>query len=78
MQVWQWVRYGAVLDDGRRLTADKVALVVQEELDKLRQQVRCSLSLILFLFSFSLLSSKVFLRGVGGAGQAQAAGAVTL
>lgn len=38
-QVWQWVRYGAVLDDGQRLTADRACLVVQEELDGLRQQV---------------------------------------
>jgi malate synthase len=37
--VWQWVRHGATLDDGQPLTTDRVALVIQEELDKLRQQV---------------------------------------
>ncbi|GAB4822366.1 hypothetical protein N2152v2_009412 [Parachlorella kessleri] len=37
-QVWQWLRYGVTLDDGQRLTGDRVALIIQEELDKLRQQ----------------------------------------
>jgi malate synthase len=38
-QVWQWVRHGAVLDDGQRLTLDRVALVVLEELDAARRAV---------------------------------------
>jgi len=38
-QVWQWVRHGAVLDDGARLTRDRAAVVVLEELDSLRREV---------------------------------------
>ncbi|KAI7842680.1 hypothetical protein COHA_003611 [Chlorella ohadii] len=37
--VWQWVRYGVRLDDGQPLTADRVCMEVQRELDELRQQV---------------------------------------
>jgi malate synthase len=37
--VWQWVRYGVRLDDGQALTADRVCVEVQRELDDLRQQV---------------------------------------
>lgn len=43
--VWQWVRYGVRLDDGQPLTADRVCMEVQRELDELRQQVGlCCLS----------------------------------
>ncbi|KAL4427703.1 hypothetical protein ABPG75_001792 [Micractinium tetrahymenae] len=37
--VWQWLRYGATLDDGQRLTADRVNMLIQAELDGLRKQV---------------------------------------
>ena len=37
--VWQWLRYGATLDDGQPLSVDRVNLVIQEELDALRGQV---------------------------------------
>ena len=37
--VWQWVRYGVRLDDGQALTADRVCVEIQRELDELRQQV---------------------------------------
>lgn len=40
VQVWQWVRFGVRMDDGQPLTLDRVNLIVQEELDKLRQQAR--------------------------------------
>lgn len=33
------MRYGAVLDDGQRLTRDRAALVILEELDVLRREV---------------------------------------
>ena len=39
MQVWQWIRYRAILDDGKPLTRDRVAVVVQQELDALRRHV---------------------------------------
>ena len=38
-QVWQWVKYGAAMDDGQRLTRDKAAMIILEELDKVRQEV---------------------------------------
>ena len=36
-QVWQWVRHGAKLADGRKITADLVVQTVKEELDKLKE-----------------------------------------
>ncbi len=36
-QVWQWVRHGARLDDGRQVTAELVRQTMAEELDKLRR-----------------------------------------
>lgn len=39
MQVWQWVKYRAKLDDGKLLTRDRVAQVIQHELDNLRALV---------------------------------------
>ena len=38
-QVWQWVRHGASLTDGRRVTPDLVRAVTSEELDKLRSML---------------------------------------
>ncbi len=35
-QVWQWVRHGARLEDGREITADLVGRTMAEELEKLR------------------------------------------
>ena len=35
-QVWQWVRHGALLPDGRKVTAELVRELEREELDKLR------------------------------------------
>ncbi|MEM7309411.1 MAG: malate synthase A [Planctomycetota bacterium] len=35
-QVWQWVRHGAQLDDGRVVTAELAKTVLGEEMDKLR------------------------------------------
>ena len=38
-QVWQWVRFGARLDDGQTVTAAMVAKLTEEELEKIRQMV---------------------------------------
>src|SRR5215472_5404965 len=38
-QVWQWVRHGAKLDDGRPVTPDLVKSVIAEELEKMRARV---------------------------------------
>jgi malate synthase len=38
-QVWQWVRHGAQLDDGRTITADLVRGLIDEEVGKLQLQV---------------------------------------
>ena len=35
-QVWQWIRHGAQLDDGRTVTESLVREVMSEEMDKLR------------------------------------------
>jgi malate synthase len=35
-QIWQWVRHGAALDDGRPVTAELVRAIEEEELAKLR------------------------------------------
>jgi malate synthase len=34
--VWQWVRHGAVLSDGRRVTRDQVRSVIAEQKAKLK------------------------------------------
>src|SRR5690606_9947176 len=34
-QLWQWIRHGAKLDDGRPVTRDLYTRIRQEELDKL-------------------------------------------
>lgn len=38
-QVWQWVRHGAVLDDGRIVTRDLVQAIMVQELASVRQEV---------------------------------------
>lgn len=38
-QVWQWVRHGAKLDDGRSVSAALVRALIPEELGKIRGQV---------------------------------------
>jgi malate synthase len=38
-QLWQWVRHGSVLDDGRPVTLDLVRQVMREELGKIRAEV---------------------------------------
>ncbi|HKU94028.1 MAG TPA: malate synthase A, partial [Vineibacter sp.] len=38
-QVWQWVRHGQKLDDGRVITKELVRQIVREELDKVKAQV---------------------------------------
>jgi malate synthase len=38
-QMWQWVRHGAKLSDGRTVTPELVRQAAAEELDKLRQQL---------------------------------------
>ena len=38
-QVWQWLRHGAVLDDGRPVTRGLVRTILQRELDGWRQRV---------------------------------------
>ncbi len=35
-QVWQWVRHGARLKDGREVTSELVRRTIAEELDRLR------------------------------------------
>jgi malate synthase len=38
-QVWQWIRHGAKLNDGRPVTADLVRRIIPEELEKARKQI---------------------------------------
>ena len=38
-QVWQWVKHGAALSDGRRVTPQLVREAMAEEIEKLRQQL---------------------------------------
>jgi malate synthase len=35
-QVWQWVRYGAKMTDGRPITPELVQQVIREEMDHLQ------------------------------------------
>jgi len=35
-QVWQWIRHGAVLPDGRKITVELARTLLQEEMDKVR------------------------------------------
>lgn len=36
-QVWQWLRYGSTLSDGRKVTADLVRETIAQQLDKVRK-----------------------------------------
>jgi malate synthase len=36
-QIWQWIRHGVRLDDGREVTAAVVAAILSEEMDTLRE-----------------------------------------
>jgi malate synthase len=38
-QVWQWVRHGAQLEDGRTITPELVRGIEAEELEKIREEV---------------------------------------
>ena len=38
-QIWQWVRHGATLEDGRTVTADLVREVLDQETAKIREQL---------------------------------------
>jgi malate synthase len=38
-QVWQWVRHGAELDDGRKVTPELVKELEAEELEKIRKEI---------------------------------------
>jgi malate synthase len=35
-QIWQWIRHGALLDDGRPVTTDLFRQILAEELDEIR------------------------------------------
>ena len=38
-QIWQWIRHGAALDDGRTMSADLYRTIRREEMDGLRREV---------------------------------------
>ena len=38
-QIWQWIRHGAVLEDGRVVTRELVREVLDEELARIRGEV---------------------------------------
>jgi malate synthase len=38
-QVWQWIRHGATLDDGRQITAELVRELEDSELEKIRAEI---------------------------------------
>ncbi|WP_173355292.1 malate synthase A [Symbiobacterium thermophilum] len=38
-QVWQWVRHGATLQDGRRVTPELVRELIEEEMERIHRQV---------------------------------------
>ncbi len=38
-QVWQWIRHGARLDDGRRVTLELFGEVLEQEMERIRGQV---------------------------------------
>ena len=38
-QVWQWIRHGAKLDDGRQITAELVRELEDSELEKIRAEI---------------------------------------
>jgi malate synthase len=38
-QVWQWIRHGAQLEDGRSITPELVADLATSELEKIREEI---------------------------------------
>ena len=38
-QVWQWIRHGAVMDDGRKVTVDLASALLKEEMERVRAEV---------------------------------------
>src|SRR5262249_52929771 len=38
-QIWQWIRHGGALDDGRKVTVELFRRTLGEELDKIRADV---------------------------------------
>ncbi|OFW32723.1 MAG: malate synthase A [Acidobacteria bacterium RIFCSPLOWO2_12_FULL_60_22] len=38
-QVWQWIRHGARMDDGRPVTAELAQALLQEEMEKMRRAI---------------------------------------
>jgi len=38
-QVWQWIRHGAVMDDGRKVTIELASALLQEELAKISAEI---------------------------------------
>ncbi len=38
-QVWQWIRHGATLDDGRTITPELVRELATEELERIRAEI---------------------------------------
>jgi malate synthase len=38
-QLWQWIRHGATLDDGRTVTRELVAGLLDEEMARIREEV---------------------------------------
>ena len=38
-QIWQWIRHGAKLDDGRTVTPELVRELATEELETIRQEI---------------------------------------
>jgi malate synthase len=38
-QLWQWIRHGAALEDGRTITAELVRRCVTEEMDRIRSEI---------------------------------------
>jgi malate synthase len=38
-QIWQWIRHGAALQDGRTITRDLVRTILDEEMARIRAEV---------------------------------------
>ena len=38
-QVWQWIRHGVTLDDGRRITPELVRELETDELEQIRSEI---------------------------------------
>ena len=38
-QLWQWIHHGARLDDGQLVTRDLVRTILDQEMDKIREEV---------------------------------------